>query len=767
MLWVDRIAKDLHGKAHHIDDMFTPSGYAHMGSLRGPILHHVVYEVLKKRNDGTVFTYVFNDFDPIDGLPPALYEKFSQYFGWPLRLTPSPDPAYKSFAEYFAEDFRRVLESLGMSARYLSSWNMYHEGRFNEVIKEALDSRDKIFSVYKKVAGYKKKAEDWYPFQVICPNCNKLGTTKVTGWDGEKVSYKCEEVLVSWAKGCGNEGAISPFDGNGKFPWKVDWPAHWKVMGVTFEGAGKDHASKGGSYDIAFELCREVFHYPKPYYFPYEFFLFGGKKMASSKGIGLKARDLTSIIPPELARFLIVRIAPQRTLEFDPRGSAVLDLYDDYDRCVDAFYLKKEGKIPEGKKGEVVSDFARIAELSQIRLLPNRQVFLPRFRTLVNLLKSHTDPLSFFEKQKGSPLTSEEKELLEERKHFAEIFLKHNQSQNTEVKKRSLTPEQQTFLKELLNGLEPGMNRDTLQGLVFSLFKKHGFKPRDIFKAFYQVMIGQDAGPRAADVILDAGIEETKKKLKEALFTTSQGEISQEVKRYTPRIYTLLKDAHIFSVDPEVKKKFPSISIGIAILKDVTIKKTDPGLQAEIDAFLKSQESLTTQMINDYPEVQAYRRLYKEMKVDWHSRRPSPEALLRRIATKKGLYTVNTCVDAYNLVVMKHRVSVGAFDYDRIKFPTVLRFAQKGESIELLGDTEPTMYEPTELAYFDKAGGYNIDFNYRDAKRTAVYESTKNILLNVDGIYEVTPEKVEQSLKESVEMILKYCGGKLELAAIS
>jgi DNA/RNA-binding domain of Phe-tRNA-synthetase-like protein len=56
-------------------------------------------------------------------------------------------------------------------------------------------------------------------------------------------------------------------------------------------------------------------------------------------------------------------------------------------------------------------------------------------------------------------------------------------------------------------------------------------------------------------------------------------------------------------------------------------------------------------------------------------------------------------------------------------------------------------------------GGYNLNFNYRDAQRTAVSESTKNILINVDGIYDITAEMVKQVLDETIEIITRYCGG--------
>lgn len=218
----------------------------------------------------------------------------------------------------------------------------------------------------------------------------------------------------------------------------------------------------------------------------------------------------------------------------------------------------------------------------------------------------------------------------------------------------------------------------------------------------------------------------------------------------------------IFSISPAVKKAFPSISIGIAIIKGVTIEKNNSGLEKEKDDLLQSLQGLTTETLGTYPEVISYRKLYKATGIDWHSKRPSPEALLRRVALNKGLYTINTVVDAYNLIVMKNRVSIGAFDLDTIAFPTELRFAKEGEEILLLGDSEPTKYKEGEIAYFDQKGGFNIDFNYRDAKRTAVQLETKNLYINVDGVFEITPQQVEKTLQEACDAIVKYCGGTIE-----
>ena len=331
MHWADKIAKEIIASKKHtpywVDDMKTPSGYAHVGSLLGPLVHSMIYRALKDAGADATFTFVMNDFDPADDLLPELKGKYEKYLGMPLTLFPSPDPKFKNLADLFGSDFINSIRSLGVEAKILSSWEMYKEGKFDAVIKEVLDNTEKVQDIYQKVSGSAKKEKGWLPFQVICEKCQKLGTTRVFAWDGKEVSYKCEPNLVTWAKGCGHEGKISPFGGTGKLPWKVDWAAHWKVLGITIEGAGKDHGSAGGSYDIAMAICKDVFKYPQPYKLVYEFILIGGRKMSSSKGLGLKAHDIVKILPPSVARFLFARANIKSQSNFNPEGTmAISDL---------------------------------------------------------------------------------------------------------------------------------------------------------------------------------------------------------------------------------------------------------------------------------------------------------------------------------------------------------------------------------------------------------------------------------------------------------
>src|SRR3989344_2890948 len=520
MFWADKVAAEIIASGKYkpfwVDDMFTPSGYPHVGSLRGPLVHDIVYKALRDKRVDAKWTYVMNDFDPIDGLPPELEERFKQYYGLPVRSAPSPEEGYGSFGEYFAKDIQKVLKELGVEAEYLSSWDMYHEGKFNEVIRIALDNSEKIQDIYEKVSGSKKREKGWLPLQVICENCGKLGTTRVHDWDGKTVAYVCEPDMVRWAKGCGTSARISPFDGNGKLPWKVDWPAHWKVLGVTIEGAGKDHASAGGSYDIAMEICEEVFNCTQPYKLPYEFILIGGRKMSSSRGIGLKAHDMVKILPANLGRFLLVGRDIKSQANFDPDGTqAIPDLFDEYDRAWTAYNTNGDESLSQAFV------YAQIDEIPD----KNPKMFLPRFRDVANYLQlPNVDLRKQFELIKGSPYTENELKVLAEREKYAKIWLEKYAPQDFQTQMveelpaaaKGLNEKQKEYLTRVIELLAQSDDPDDLQTKLYDLSKTVEVPAKEAFTAIYLAMIGKTHGPKAAWFLLQYPKEQGLKRLKEA-----------------------------------------------------------------------------------------------------------------------------------------------------------------------------------------------------------------------------------------------------------
>ncbi len=748
MHWSDEIAQKLKARKlplEWVDDMKTPSGRVHVGALMGVVIHDLVYKALKDQGVKAKYTYVFENHDPMDDIPSYLpREKYEKYLGVPLFNIPSPVEGYKNFAEYYAMEFKDAFNKIGSDPEILWTKDLYTAGKMNEGIKLVLDNADEIRKIYKEM--YKKEvAPDWYPFQVYCEKCGKVSTTRVYDWDREMVSYRCPTDATEWTAGCGYEGKTSPFSNEkgmkGKIPWKVEWACKWQAIGVTVEGAGKDHMSRGGSHDLATMVCERVLNYSVPYPVGYEFMLVGGKKMSSSKGRGFSASDMLEILPPELIRFLIVKMDIRAQTNFDPTDKDIIPkLFDDYQKAADAYF------------GNGDKDLARIFELSQIKEVKKPPAV--RFSVLAQWVQM--------------PNMQEEIKKLnaEEWAQYARVWLEKYapESEKFNVLKtlpdsvKSLNENQRDLLKKIAEELDKDSSAEDFQTKIYDIGKELGLSGKETFAAIYSALIGKDHGPKAAWLILSLDKGFVRKRFEEASAQNQESRIKNQEKISVNRLY----NPEIFSINTELAKKFQSISVGIAIIKGVEINTEDADLEKEKQELLASLESLTTEELGQYPEVISYRKLYKETGIDWHSRRPSPEALLRRVALKKGLYSINTCVDAYNLVVMKHRISIGAFDLDRIAFPTVLRFAKTGEEILLLGDTEPTKYKEGEVAYFDKKGGYNLDFNYRDAQRTAVVTGTKNLYINVDGVYDITHTKVEEVLKEATDTIIKYCGGKLE-----
>jgi len=524
MIWVDREAIKIKARSlpvEWVDDMKTPSGRIHVGSLRGVLVHDLIYKVMKENGINTRFSYVFNDMDPMDAIPSYLdQKKWSKYAGQSLYKVPSPEAGFKSFAEFYAQEFIDVFNSINCHPEIIWSHELYESGKMNDVIKRFLDNAEKVKDIYKRVAKAERNS-DWIPFNPICEKCSNIGTTNAYKWDGEFVYYRCESDMVTWAKGCGHEGKISPYNGTGKLPWKLDWPAHWKVIGVTVESSGKDHMSSGGSYDMASHFCKEILSTDPPYAMGgYEWFTIGGKKMSSSKGIGTSAKEVASILPPEVFRFLIVRTPINTHLEFNPFGETIPNLFDDYDRCMNAYFDKCENKIQSGKQGEVLSDFSRIAELSSVRPHSKIRLLLPRFRTVVNLIKMGKNVKEHFEIQLKRPLLNEESLLLEERIKYAKIYLEKYTAQNLEQNQQKvtefiLTENQKTFLKTFSAQLKTlkTVDREAVQNLFFEQIKISGLKPKEVFNAFYHTLTGKPFGPKAADLILQLGISEVINKL--------------------------------------------------------------------------------------------------------------------------------------------------------------------------------------------------------------------------------------------------------------
>jgi len=500
MFWVDEIADDIIAKYPDQDtfvirDEKTLSGRVHIGSLRGVVIHGIIAQALRERGKKAEYYFEFNDFDPMDGLPVYLdQDKYKQYMGQPLYTVPSPDPDFKNYPEYFGEEFLSVIKAVGFDPKIIRAKDLYQNGTYNKWIEKVLTHPNEIRQIYKEVSG-SEKPDDWYPLQVICEKCGKVGTTKVTGIKGDKVTYKCMPDMVSWAQGCGHEGEINPYDGRSKLPWKVEWAVKWSGLPVTIEGSGKDHNAAGGSHDISVRICKEILEMPVPYNIPYEFFLTGGAKMSSSKGEGATAKAIGELLPPEILRFLMIQKHPKRPIEFNPEGSTVPVLFDQHDKASEQ-YFASEPEIP---------DHGRLFHYSQISDAKPVKHYLPRFTRVIFFLQMpHMDAEKEIAEIKGSKLTVEDKEEVAMRIKYGKKWLDSYAPEDFVFEVQEVAPsvelsqDQKQFLLHIAEAMKGAdLKGEDLHAEIHKIRKASPLQPRDAFQAIYLALLGKDSGPQA------------------------------------------------------------------------------------------------------------------------------------------------------------------------------------------------------------------------------------------------------------------------------
>lgn len=503
-MWVDVLVEDILSSRpqdqYVINDAWSPSGPVHMGSLRGVILHAAIARGLRDAGRAAPFIYGFDDYDPLDSIPANAPPEFHRYLGMPLSEVPSPAGDGVSFARHYAKEFSQVFNRLGARPSEYWTSEMYKSGQFNEAIRVALDRAGELIQIDREISG-SRKAER-HPVQVICEHCGRIGTTVVTGWDGRQVSYECRADKVTWAAGCGHRGSRSPFDGGSKLQYIVEWAAKWKILGVSIEGAGKDHMTKGGSHDRASAFSERVFGYPTPFAIAYEYFLAGGRKMASSTGLGMRATDLAALLRPELARFLIVRPLYRQQINFDPGGETIPALYDDYDRAAAAYFGETQGTSPA--ESETIRDYARTFYYSWTDDEPPH-AYRMRFSKVAYLIQMpKVDLPQAAAADKGAPLTDADREELEARAADARRWLQTHApaSYRFEVQASlpsvALTDPQRRFLSRLAEVVSDGhLDGEALQTAIHALKNEMGLPPKEAFGAVYQVFLGKDSGPQA------------------------------------------------------------------------------------------------------------------------------------------------------------------------------------------------------------------------------------------------------------------------------
>jgi lysyl-tRNA synthetase class 1 len=485
----------------------------------------VIVRALRAAETPTTFLYGIDDMDPMDAQALLTPDAVDREMGRPLAAIPDQvADGHASYARHHAEAFIETFAGLGIHPdRYYWMSEHYAAGDLDPYIRTALDRAATVREIYRRVANV-QHPDTWHPLSVICETCGKVGTTIVTEWDGDRVHYECRPDLVTWARGCGTSGWVSPFGGRAKLPWNVEWAAQWGLFGVTIEPCGKDLSTAGGSRDRSDAIAREVFEREPPINVPYEFLLIGGRKMSTSKGQGASAHKIVEVVPPEQLRLLFLRPKPNTAIEFEPEGTdAIPRLFDEFDRLAAATAGREvKGELPPGY--EAMFRYSLVDPEADVATEAAR--FRPAFSHLAMLAQvPAVDIVGRVRDEKGSDLDGAELLILQERLRSARAWLETYAPERARMEVRTSLPDeaaalddaQRSFLEALAARAEPAADvpsaasqpairgGDAWQAAIFETASERELPAPRAFEALYLAFLGRRNGPRAGWLL--AGLE--------------------------------------------------------------------------------------------------------------------------------------------------------------------------------------------------------------------------------------------------------------------
>lgn len=196
--------------------------------------------------------------------------------------------------------------------------------------------------------------------------------------------------------------------------------------------------------------------------------------------------------------------------------------------------------------------------------------------------------------------------------------------------------------------------------------------------------------------------------------------------------------------------------------KDINVRREDPQLEEyKKRVYDETRERWEVEELRDEPLFRAYRDFFWSLDIDPTKTRPAAEALIRRLLHGRSIPTINTWVDAYNLVSIKTAIPIASFDLDLLDRELLMREAEPGEEFTGIGMKEPVVLDGGEAVIEDDKRLVAI-YPYLDADYSKVTLKTEKVLLLLCGAPGVSKEKLNDSAKEAKRILPKFCGGTVD-----
>ncbi|HMH30934.1 MAG TPA: lysine--tRNA ligase [Methylomirabilota bacterium] len=490
MQWLNNIVDELI-KLHPegeivVSSGVSPSGTYHLGTFREVLTAEAIHREVKRRGRDSRHIHVSDDLDVFRKVPVGIPEDFKRYLGKPLCDVPAPDGSDKSYADYYVADLYAAAAIMHLDLEVIRAHEKYRSGYFVDVIETTLDQADTIKEILESISGHKVDNQ-WSPIQVV-----EDGYLK----NRQFISLNKEDKTLVFKDGEGKDRTISYAHGEVKLNWRIDWPARWSLLGVDAEPFGRDHATKGGSYDTGAVISQKVFNTVPPLPLPYDFINRTGatKKMSKSSGDTVTATQLLEVLPPEVVWFFILRYQPSKQLFFD-EGETLIRLVDSFSEL-----LAKPDKTEADQ--QLIDLCLQGIDQPTVSRVPFSHLVASYQAALRDVPKT----LETIARTEYKEIVKEDAEIIKAELKFIDAWLeKHAPEEVTfslqdKVDMSQLSDTEVTFLKGLAESVSKApedADGAWFHQAIYEFKDSSGLTPKELFSTLYKVLIGKDSGPRA------------------------------------------------------------------------------------------------------------------------------------------------------------------------------------------------------------------------------------------------------------------------------
>ena len=479
---------------------YGPSGLPHIGTFGEVARTSMVVNALNHLSDLPKEIITFSDdMDGLRKIPENVPDQkiLNQNMHKPLTSVPDPFKKFNSFGEHNNEMLKVFLDKFEFKYNFKSSTSLYKSGFFNSSLQKILENYQGIMDIILPTLG-KERQKTYSPFLPICPESGIVLEIPVI-----EILEKKSKIIFD---NNGKKLEASILDGNCKLQWKVDWAMRWYALDVDFEMYGKDLIESA----ILSTKIIKLLGKKNPSGFSYELFLDDkGEKISKSKGNGITIEDWLQYASPEsLSLFMyqnpkrakklykeIVPKAVDEYLDFIAKGKK----QDQLQLLMNPVWHVHNGKIPNE---ENIMSFSMLLNLVEASNADNNEVLWKFVKKYKKNLIERNYPI--FNNLINYAI-----------RYFNDVIKKQKKYKRpNKIEKNAL----EALIKKL-EICNDDMNPEDIQSLIYSVGKENGYKDnlRDWFKLIYEVVFGDENGPRMGFFISFFGVNETKQLIKDKI----------------------------------------------------------------------------------------------------------------------------------------------------------------------------------------------------------------------------------------------------------